>query len=53
MPYPSLLDPEPLSLQQSTADLYLHRRHSNTILFQSLWGLESCCAQGLFEPTYM
>jgi len=26
-------------LQQSTADLYLHRRHSNTVLSQSLWGL--------------
>ena len=39
MPYPSLLHPEPLPLRQSTADLYLHRRHSNTILVQSLWGL--------------
>ena len=26
---------------QSTADLYLHRRHSNTVLSQSLWGLWS------------
>ena len=25
--------------QQSTADLYLHRRHSSTVLSQSLWGL--------------
>ena len=25
-----LLHPEPLPLQQATADLYLHRRHSNT-----------------------
>ena len=33
------LHPEPLPLQQSTADLYLHRRHSNTVLSQSLWGL--------------
>ena len=24
---------------QSTANLYLHRRHSNTVLAQSLWGL--------------
>ena len=39
MPYPGLLHPEPLPLQQSTADLYLHRRHSNTVLAQSLWGL--------------
>ena len=27
---------EPLPLQQSTADPYLHRRHSNTVLSQSL-----------------
>ena len=39
MPYPSLLYPEPLSLQQSTADLYLCRRHSHTVLVQSLWDL--------------
>ena len=31
--------PEPLPLRQSTADSYLHRRHSNTVLSQSLWGL--------------
>ena len=37
MPYPSLLHPEPLLPQQSTADLYLHRRCSNTVLAQSLW----------------
>ena len=34
----SLLHPEPLTLQQATADPYLCRRHSNTILSQSLWG---------------
>ena len=39
MPYPGLLHPEPLPLQQSTDDLYLCRRHSNTVLSQSLWGL--------------
>ena len=33
-----LLHPEPLSLWQPTADLYLHRRCSNTVLSQSLWG---------------
>ena len=38
-PSPSLLHPEPLPLQQSTADTYLHRRHSKTVLSQSLWGL--------------
>ena len=37
-PYPTLLHPELLSLWQSTADLYLHKRHSNTVLSQSLWG---------------
>ena len=39
MPYPGLLHQEPLPLQQSTADLYLCRRLSNTVLAQSLWGL--------------
>ena len=29
----------PCPLQQSTTDLYLLRRHLNTILSQSLWGL--------------
>ena len=38
MPCPGLLHPEPLTLQQATADLYLRRRHSNTVLSQSLWG---------------
>ena len=37
MPYPGLLHPEPLHLQQSTADPC--RRHSNTVLAQSLWCL--------------
>ena len=36
MPYPQ---PEPLSLWQTTADPYLHRKCSNTVLSQSLWGL--------------
>ena len=39
MPYPGLLNSEPLLLQQSTADPYCHRRYSNTVLAQSLWGL--------------
>ena len=30
MPYPGLLHPEPLPLQQSTLDLYLCRKHSNS-----------------------
>ena len=38
MPCPGLLHPEPLPLWQ-TADLSLHRRHSHTVLAQSLWGL--------------
>ena len=36
IPYPGLLHPEPLPLQQSTADPYLFRRHSNTVLPESL-----------------
>ena len=36
---PSLLHPEPLPLQKSTADPYFHRIHSNTVLSQSLWDL--------------
>ena len=39
MPYSSLLHPEPLPLWQSTAGLYLHRRLSNIVLSQPLWGL--------------
>ena len=35
---PCLLHPELLSLWQSTADPYCHRRHSSTVLSQSLWG---------------
>ena len=35
MPYPGLLYPEPL--QQTTGDPHLHRRHSDTVLAQSLW----------------
>ena len=38
-PHPVLLHPEPLSLRQATANPYLHRRHSNTVLAQSLWVL--------------
>ena len=40
MPYSSLLHPEPLPLWKSTADKSVHRRHSNTVLLQSLWGLQ-------------
>ena len=36
MPCPGLLYPEPLPLQQSTADPYLSRIYSDTILSQSL-----------------
>ena len=36
MPYAGLLHPEPL--QWATADLYLHMRHSDTVLAQSLGG---------------
>ena len=39
MQYPGLLHPEPLPLWQATAYLYLCRKHSNTVLSQSLWSL--------------
>ena len=51
MIYPGLLHPEPLTLWQATADPYLLRRHSDTVLAQSLWGLWVPVAQGLFEPS--
>ena len=48
MSYPSLQHPEPLSLQQSTADPYLLRRHPNTVLAQSLGpGVQKV----IFEPS--
>ena len=51
MPHPGLLHSEPQPLQQATADLYLHRRHSNT---QRQVCLSLCgvywCTQVLFEP---
>ena len=50
MPYPSVLHPGPLLLWQSTADLYLHRRHSNTVLSQSLWGLWVLCTTFVLRP---
>ena len=50
MPYPGWLHPEPLPQQQFTADPYLCRRHSNTVLSQSLWGL-LVCTEVLFEPS--
>jgi len=43
--------PCPCGVEQSTADLYLHRRWSDTVLSQSLWVPGSRCAQGLFEPS--
>ena len=49
MPYPSLLHPEPLPLQQSTADPYLYRRYSNTVLSQSLWGIIQWNYTGLYS----
>ena len=39
MPHPGVLLPEPLPLWPATADLHLLRRHSNTVLSRSLWGL--------------
>ena len=51
LPFPSLWHPEPLSVQQTTANLYLHRRHSNTALSQSLWGPWVLMCTSLFEPS--
>ena len=42
--------PEPMPLQQSTADPYLLRRHPNTVMSQSLWGLW-VLKQLMFEPS--
>ena len=50
MPHPDVLHPEPLPLRQATADPCLLRRHSHTVLSQSLWSLRVlvctrfCCA---------
>ena len=51
MLYPGLLHSEPLPLKQSTANPCLHRRHSNTVLGQSLGVSSFWCTQGLFEPS--
>ena len=51
---PGLLHQEPLPLQQATADLYLHRRLSNTQrkVWLSLCGVSaSWCTQGMFKPS--
>ena len=51
MPYLGLLHPEPLPLQQATADPYLHR-DTQTQFCLSLGGITgSWCTQGLFEPS--
>ena len=43
--------PRACAPEQTTADPYLHRRHSNTVL-SCLCGVPgSWCAQGLFEPS--
>ena len=44
MPYPGLLHPEPLPLQQAAADPYLRRRHLDTVLAQSLRVEQVFCA---------
>ena len=50
MAYPSLLHPEPLPPWQATADPCLHRRHSDTVLSPSLWGL-GVLMHTSFEPS--
>ena len=48
MPYPGLPHPEPLPLWQATADPYLLRRHSNTVLARSLGpGVHKVCLSPL------
>ena len=48
IPYPGLLNPEPLPLRQSTANPYILRRCSNTVLFQSLGpGAQKVCLSPL------
>ena len=50
MPHPSLLHSEPLPLQQFAADLYLHRRQTQS--WPSPCGVSgSWCTQALFEPS--
>ena len=47
MPYLGLLHPE--SLRQATSDPYLNRRHSDTVLAQSLWVGHAFCVLPRFE----
>ena len=47
----ALSTPETLSLWQTTADPYLHRRCSNTVCLSLYRVPGSWCAQGLFEPS--
>ena len=51
MSHTGLLHPEPLPLRESTADLCLSRRHSNTVCLSLFEASGSWCAQGLFEPS--
>ena len=51
MPHPGLLQPEPLPLQQATADPHLLRRRPNTVLAQSLWGLWFLVYTSLLDPS--
>ena len=48
MPYPGLLHPVTLPLLQATADPYFRRRHSSTVLAQSLGpGMHKVCLSPL------
>ena len=48
MSYPGLLHPVTLPLLHATADPYLHRRHSSTVLAQSLGpGMHKVCLSPL------
>ena len=50
MPHTDLLHPEPLPLQQATADPYLCRRHSNTVGSVSVGSLGPGVHKVFFEP---
>ena len=51
MPYPRLRHPDPLPLQQTTADLYLLKRHSDIVCLSLCVISGSWCTQAMFEPS--
>ena len=51
MPDPGLLHPEPLTLQEPTADPYPTGDTQTQFCLSLCWVSVSWCAQGLFEPS--